>query len=414
VPGSLAIWLYGSRVASVERERRGRLRLFYTEDALSRYEGGVPLLSLSMPLTRDRYPNAITRAFLDGLLPEGEPRLAIAADLDLPASDVFGLLAALGRDCAGALTVQPWDHPSPALPSTLTAEPLAPGELGELVANLRSAPLGVGRKVRLSLAGVQEKLLLTRMPDGRWGRPIDGTPSTHILKPEIERFPNTVENEAFCMLIAARLGLPVAEVKTTTIDGRRVLVVQRYDRIVDSNGAVRRVHQEDFCQALGLPPDRKYEQDAGPTLAGIARVLLDVAEGASVEILLRAVVLNIALGNCDAHAKNFSLLHSESGVLRLAPLYDLLATRLYPVDEKLALYVDHVQRADRVTAERIVNEAARWGLARNRAAEIVSDCLDRLPAAAAAAAEETAGVPSELVDLVGGRIDRLRRSAAAG
>jgi serine/threonine-protein kinase HipA len=410
VAAQLAIWLYGHQVAVVERERNNRLRLSYTEDALAIYEGGTPLLSLAFPLTRDRYPNGATRAFLDGLLPEGEPRRAIAADLDLPASDVFGLLAALGKDCAGALVIQPEDDPPPPTPTTRTAQPLSADDLGELIANLRSAPLGIDRTVRLSLAGVQEKLLLTRMPDGAWGRPVEGTPSTHILKPEIERFANTVENEAFCMRIAKYVGLSVADIETIIVDERPVLVVERYDRVVDTDGTVHRVHQEDFCQALGLPPEKKYEQDAGPTLTRVARILQDVADPAAPETLLRALTLNVALGNCDAHGKNFSLLHTESGVLRLAPLYDLLSTRLYPLDDKLAMYVDSVQKADRVTADRIVNEAIRWGMTRRSAEEIVSDSLDRLPAAVSGAAGEIDGLPPMLPELVSKRVDQLRSS----
>ena len=407
----LTIWLYGHQVAVVEKERKNRLRLSYTEEALATYEGGTPLLSLAFPLTRDRYPNGVTRAFLDGLLPEGEPRRAIAEDLGLPANDVFGLLAALGQDCAGALVILPEGDPSPPEPTTRTAEQLSADDLGELVANLRSAPLGIDRNVRLSLAGVQEKLLLTRLPDGTWGRPVGGTPSTHILKPEIERFQNTVENEAFCMRVASHLGLAVARVETIPVDERPVLVVERFDRSVDPDGTIHRVHQEDFCQAMGVPPDRKYEQDGGPTLARVARVLQDVADPSAPARLLQALTLNVALGNCDAHGKNFSLLHTEPGVLRLAPLYDLLSTRLYPLDEGLAMYVDSVQKADRVTAARIVNEAVRWGLSRRSVEEAVFDSLDRLPAAISAAAGEIEGLPSELPELVGKRVEQLRGSS---
>ncbi len=410
MPAALAIWLYGHQVAAVEKQRNNRLRLSYTDYALDTYEGGTPLLSLALPLTDDRYPNGATRAFLDGLLPEGEPRRAIAEDLDLPSSDAFGLLAALGRDCAGALVVQSEGDPPPPTPTTLTAQPLAADDLGELIANLHRAPLGIGRNVRLSLAGVQEKLLLTRMPGGNWGRPVAGTPSTHILKPEIEPFQNTVENEAFCMTVAKDLGLSVAAVETITVDERPVLVVERYDRVIDPDGTVHRIHQEDFCQALGLPPDRKYEQDAGPSLARIARTLQDVAEPAAPETLLRALTLNVALGNCDAHGKNFSLLHTRAGALRLAPLYDLLSTRLYPLDDKLAMYVDSVQKADRVTAERVINEAARWGMTRGRAAEVVADTLDRLPAAITAAAEQIDALPPSLPELVGKRVQRMQTS----
>ncbi|MGB7588625.1 MAG: HipA domain-containing protein [Solirubrobacterales bacterium] len=404
----LAIWLYGHQVAVVEKDRNNRLRLSYTEEAVDSYDGGTPLLSLAFPLTRDRYPNGVTRAFLDGLLPEGEPRRAIAEDFGLPSNDVFGLLAALGQDCAGALVILPEGDAPPPMPTTRTAEPLSADDLGELVANLRSAPLGIDRNVRLSLAGAQEKLLLTRLPDGTWGRPVGGTPSTHILKPEIERFQNTVENEAFCMRVAGHLGLAVAKVETIVVDERPVLVVERFDRNVDPDGTIHRVHQEDFCQALAVPSDKKYEPDGGPTLAQVARVLQDVADVADPASLLRALTLNVALGNCDAHGKNFSLLHTAFGVLRLAPLYDLLSTRLYPLDDKLAMYVDSVQKADRVTAERIVNEAVRWGLSRRSAEEIVFDSLDRLPAAVSAAAEEIGGLPPELPELVGRRIEQLR------
>jgi serine/threonine-protein kinase HipA len=408
---ALAIWLYGQHVARVEQGPKKRLRLAYTEAALATYEGGTPLLSLAFPLTRDRYPNAVTTAFLEGLLPEGEPRRAVAADLDLLASDVFGLIGALGRDCAGALVVQPEGDPAPAMHSTSSAEPLTDGDLANLVANLRSAPLGVDRDVRVSLAGVQEKLLLTRMLDGAWGRPVDGTPSTHILKPQVERFPHTVENEAFCMRVAKLLGLGVANVDTVDVDGSAVLVVERYDRLVDPDGTVCRIHQEDFCQALGLPPAKKYEQDAGPTLARLARVLQDVAEPSAVQTLLKTVTLNVALGNCDAHGKNFSLVHTRSGVVHLAPLYDLLSTRFYPIDDKLAMYVDAVQKADRITPERIVNEARTWGLSRGRAEATVLDLLGLLPEAVSVAAAETPGLPADLHALVSKRVERLRAEA---
>jgi serine/threonine-protein kinase HipA len=399
----LAVWLNGTRIAVIDR----RLRMAYTDDALRQYQLGVPLLCLSLPLRDEPYPQGVVRAFLDGLLPESAARRTVAKDFGVRENDTFGLIQALGRDSAGALVIQPVDDPAPAQPTTRTAEPLSDEDIADLVANLRSAPLGAGGRVRISLAGVQEKLLLTRMPDGAWGRPVDNTPSTHILKPEIAAFPNAVENEAFCMRVAQHLGLDVAPVETTDVLRRKLIVIERYDRVVHDDGSVERLHQEDFCQAAGMPPDRKYEEDGGPSLRRIAGIVQAVASRESVETLLRAVTLNVLIGNGDAHAKNFSLLHEGSGGLRLAPLYDLMSTLWYG-DDRLAMYIDDVRRTDRVTGARLINEATRWGLTRRRAAEIIEEVLDRTPDAVAAASTETAGPPSELLKLVKSQVAQVR------
>lgn len=402
----LAVWLYGDRIATIDRHR-GRPRLLYTEEALRRYELGTPLLSLSLPVGERRYTQGVVRPFIDGLLPEGDSRKSIARDVGVRADDTYGLIRELGRDCAGAVVVQPAEEPAPPTPTTITAEQLRADDVSALVSNLRSAPLGAGGRVRISLAGVQEKLLLTRMPDGAWGRPVDGTPSTHILKPEIAAYQKTVENEAFCMRLAQKLGLEVATVETTTIANRKLIVVERFDRTVTPDGAVERIHQEDFCQATGVPVDIKYEEDGGPSLRRIAGILQSVAAVGSLERLLQAVTLNVLIGNGDAHAKNFSLLHQSSGALTLTPLYDLMCTLHYG-DNRLAMYIDTVRRTDRVTAERIANEAVSWGMTRERAMSIVNDILDRAPAAMSAAREQTAGLPRELYATVQRQLARLR------
>jgi serine/threonine-protein kinase HipA len=408
----LAVWLYGIKAAHIDQQR-GRLRLAYTEEALGQYELGVPLLSLSLPLSGQRYTHHVVGAFLDGLLPEGDARRAVARDVGVTSIDTYGLIRAIGRDCAGALVIQPDEQPAPPRPTTLTAEPLETAELAGLVANLRSAPLGVGGRVRISLAGVQEKLLLTRMPDGTWGRPVDGTPSTHILKPEVAGFPDTVENEVFCMRLARHLGLPVAAVGTTQVDGRELIVVERYDRVVHLDGSVERLHQEDFCQAVGAPPERKYQQDGGPSLREIAGILQAVAGRGAVEDLLRAVVLNVLIGNGDAHAKNFSLLHYPDGSMGLAPLYDLMSTIRYG-DGRLAMSVDGAWLMRLVTTHHILREAARWGMTLRRAEEVVADLLSRVPAAVSRAGDEVPDVPGEIRGTVSSQVARLRDAAGEG
>ena len=402
----LAVWLYGEKVAVIERER-DRPRLTYTEEALNRYPLGTPLLSLALPVSARRYTQGIVRPFLDGLLPEGESRKSIARKVRISERDTYGLIRALGRDCAGAVVIQPADDPPPPKPTTTTAEPLSPNEIEALVKDLKSAPLGVGGRVRISLAGVQEKLVLTRMRDGSWGRPVDGTPSTHILKPEVAAFPDTVENEAFCMRAAKHLGLDVASVETTEIGGRKLIVVERYDRRVGADGSVERIHQEDFCQATGVSPETKYEENGGPALLRIAGILRDVAAPDSLERLLEAVTVNSLIGNGDAHAKNFSLLHKGDGALTLTPLYDLMCT-LYYGDDRLAMYIDNVHRTNSLTVGRIVNEAVRWGLSRDRASEVVVNLLEKAPDALDAAREETERMPSKLLTTVKQQLKQLR------
>ncbi|HLG12745.1 MAG TPA: type II toxin-antitoxin system HipA family toxin [Dehalococcoidia bacterium] len=401
----LVIWLYGVQVAVITRHR-GRLRLEYTEDAFNRYELGTPVLSLSLPLRIERYTHIPVQAFIDGLLPEGQPREIIARDFGIKKDDTYRLIEALGRDCAGAIVIQPADANAPPLSTTLTARHLTDPELADLVTNLRNAPLGAGGQVRISLAGVQEKLLLTRMLDGSWGQPVDGTPSTHILKPEIRQYPSTVENEAFGMRLAKKLGLAVAQVETTVVAGRKLIVVERYDRLVHPDGSVERLHQEDFCQATAVLPAQKYQEDGGPSLKRLAGILQSMGPLESMEALLRAVTLNVLLGNGDAHAKNFSLIHEPTGLIHLAPLYDIMSTLYYDIDD-LAMYIDNVHRIRRVTTERIVNEAVSWGMNRRRALEIVMALIDKAAESLPAAQAEIPDLPSEIPAIVQSQIESL-------
>lgn len=398
MPERLAVWLYGVHVADIE-EDGGRLSLTYTDDALVRFDAGTPLLSLRLPLVAQRFDHQVVRVFLDGLLPEDDQRRIVAQELRLLADNTFGLIQALGRDCAGAIVIAPEDEPPPPTATTLAAAPLDDAALEHLVANLRTAPLGVGDRVRLSLAGVQEKLLLTRLPDGRWGQPVDGTPSTHILKPALRGFDSSVENEMFCMRLAGHLGFAVARVETITVAGRPILAVERYDRHVHSDGTVERIHQEDMCQALGYPPTRKYEDNNGPALRQIARLLRDAAGRDAVESLFRATVLNLIIGNGDAHAKNFSLLYTPTGSVRLAPLYDVMSSRVdgFP---KFAMKIDGEDRMDRITPEHLLDEAGAWGIARISAIALLADIAQRTASAAEAASAEVVGVPDGLRPLI--------------
>jgi serine/threonine-protein kinase HipA len=243
------------------------------------------------------------------------------------------------------------------------------------------------------------------MPDGGWGKPIDGTPSTHILKPEIRGFPDSVVNEAFCMRLAGHLGLPSAEVEVIEVSGRPMLLVARYDRVVHDDGRVERIHQEDLCQAFGVLPAMKYEDHGGSSLRAIANMVAAI-EPKSLFELLRMVVLHVMVGNGDAHAKNHSLLHETSGAIRLAPVYDVMSTLFYKLN-RLAMYIDNVKATDEVTADRILNEFTSWGLSKGTAAEALAELTDRAPAAIAAARAETPGLPAAIPRIVRSQLSRL-------
>ena len=402
----LAVWLYEDHVATVSRESNTRLRLRYTEEALAKNDLGIPLLSIGLPLTDTAYPNAKTRSFLDGLLPEGEQRRAVAEKLDLNANDTFGLLRALGLDCAGAIVIQPIENTAPKPATTTTALPLDDQEIADRVANLKNAPLGLTDRVRISLAGVQEKLLLTRMPDGSWGEPVDGTPSTHILKPEIRDFPDTVENEAFCMRLAHNLGIHTAAVETTEYGGRKLLVVERFDRIVTGPGKIERIHQEDFCQVFGLPPRSKYQDAGGPSLKQISAVLRQFAPPNSLNRLLKLVFVNVLVGNSDAHGKNISIVHHRDGSIELTPLYDVLST-LYYVQGDLSMFIDNVHKTAKVARDRLVNEAVSWGMREESVRLTISELCERVPDALAAAIEATPGLPAKIPKIVASQLTQL-------
>lgn len=409
VAESLTIWLDGQRVAEIAQPREKRLRLAYTDDALDAYSLGTPLLSIELPLTPVPYSHGPSIRFLEGLLPEGQARQAVAEHFDLKASDTFGLLREIGRDSAGALVILPSSEPLPPRRVANASAALGDAELASIIANLRRAPFGVDDNFRISLAGVQEKLVLTRVPGG-WARPDVWTPSTHILKPEradLTSVASTVDNEAFCMEFARALGLPVARVERLTLADRRFIVIERYDRAGDRGGITRRIHQEDFCQALGVLPAAKYEEDGGPPLARVAATLNNYIGIAAVEALFRATAVNLLLLNGDAHAKNFSLLHPEPGQLAFAPLYDLMSTQMYGV-KKLAMSIDSLQLMDRVTGARLINEAASWRLQRARARAILHELLSAAPEAAAEAAAAIDADTARVTAVVHQQIEKLQ------
>ncbi len=377
----LRVWLRDEHVATLTAPVMGKVRVRYTPHALASYELGVPLLSCSLPL---RSTPSDGWAFTVGLLPEGQHRQAMAGLAGVPTHDVLGMLARFGRDVAGALVIDAEFGPE-RVPGI---EPYDARGLEGAVADLGDHPLGLYDDSELSLAGLQDKMLLVQMPDGRWGRPVHGWPSTHILKLDDRRRPGLVRAEHSCLQLARSAGLPAAESTLTTIAGIDCLIVTRFDRLPGKLGPAARVHQEDACQATGTDGDAsrgqaKYEQYGGPALRTIA-ALLDVWGGVEqLWALLDQVVFTVLIGNADAHAKNIAFLHRAPGQVELAPLYDTVPTALWPnLGTRPALTIGGCTDLPSVSLDDLINEAAGWGLSRRAVQARVALTLDALHAAA--------------------------------
>jgi serine/threonine-protein kinase HipA len=418
----LGVWLYGTCIGDLTEPRRDRMRFEFTEEAESRFRAGSLVFSAALPIDTLRKPNGLAvRAFFHELLPEGEARDAIEKKFMIARGDDFGLLEAIGRDCAGAVVILPLDITPDE--SSGSIEFLTEDQLARELRDLPHSPLGADEKVRVSLPGLQPKLLLARglQGDGRWGRPVNGHPSTHILKPQDMQLPHYAAAEAFCISLARRLELTTIGAGVDEIEGIPVLIVSRYDRRYVSEGGlirIERIHQEDMAQALSidmLSGGSKYEADGGRSLRDVARLLIRSAGPADVRKLLRLMTLNVVCGNSDCHAKNISLLHPEDGSTALAPAYDITPTTFYrqvptsrgprDLSDELGMFINGKRSVHRITLNDLIAEGISWGLVSRDAEDAVGGVIDQLKTEIRRAAE-LALAPEELSDFV-----KLRRDA---
>jgi serine/threonine-protein kinase HipA len=329
----LIVYLNTTKAGILERD--GRLLTFsYSPDYLD-VPGASPISRL-LPLGPTVYGDDVTRAFFSNLLPEGAVLTQVARQVGISKENVFGLLGAIGGDCAGAISVRTSDSSTEL---TGGYRPISEQELSDELDRLPSHPFLAGEEgVRLSLAGAQNKLPIF-FNEGNYFIPGGTSPSSHILKTAMEHLDNTVINETFCMTLAARVGLPVPTAQAVTIGGRLVFMVERYDRIRIAAGDTVRLHQEDFCQALSIPPEMKYEKEGGPGFSNCFELVEDWSSEPLLDAgnLLNWAIYNFIIGNADAHGKNVSFLYSE-GLVRLAPFYDLISTAVYKrLDNKFAM-----------------------------------------------------------------------------
>ena len=359
MPRHLDVWLLGAHIGTLS-QIEGRLSFAYAP-------GATTPVSQSLPIQAEPFDDRATRPFFAGLLPEGGKRRQIAKTLQISTQNDYALLESLGGECAGAVTLlEPGQTPqAPDAPRDVRW--LGNSQLLQVLIEMPLRPMRAGDAgLRLSLAGAQDKLPVVLNVDGiRIGLPLNGSPSTHILKPPIAGVDGSVFNEAFCMALAGVLKLDVASTKIHAVaDGaqqRHYLLVERYDRQPDLSGL--RLHQEDFCQALCVVSEHKYQNEGGPSLAQAFALLRSATRPSAPHTLklLDAVVFNALIGNHDAHGKNFSLLYTPAGAV-LTPLYDALCTAVYPnLTDKMAMRIGSKYKFSEVMArhwEQFAIEAA--------------------------------------------------------
>ena len=368
-------------------------------------KGAFPI-STTMPLGPDRIGPDKFLPWAANLLPESEQLRAVGQFLGMAPGDVIGLLAAIGRDTAGALSIGKYGGTSPVFWRPLQN----PDELERMIEELPRKPFLVGEEgVSMSLAGVQSKLAVGVDDAGRICVPLEGAPSTHILKPDSERLPGGVQNEAFCLTLANRLGLPTPRVTTGTVGKRMYLLLARFDRMA-ANGRWRRLHQEDFCQALGKPPSAKYESNRtgipGPALSDMFEATRRLMPPTDVVRLLDMVIFNVIACNTDTHAKNYSIMIKASGA-SLAPLYDVMCAQVWEhVTRNLAHRIGGENRSDRLKTAHWRQFALECGLG---AAQV----LLRVRALAQSAVTEAAAAAAEVAAMPGGRHAVLQQALHA-
>jgi len=329
----LNIYLNGRLVGQLNREGSGAIDFRYTAEWLE-WDNAIPV-SLSLPLREDRYIGEAVVAVFDNLLPDNQDiRRRVAERSQADGTDAYSLLSAIGRDCVGALQFIP-EGMSPDPVGTIKADRLSDKEVAKLIADLTRNPLGIGDDMnfRISLAGAQEKTALLFWKNA-WHLPHGTTPTTHILKPQIGKLSSgidlsqSVENEHLCLRLVEAIGLPVARSAIKDFGAGNVLIVERFDRLWTKDKRLFRIPQEDCCQALGVPPTRKYESEGGPGIRAIINLLKgsDTPESDQ-RRFFKAQIVFWLLAATDGHAKNFSLQLGPAGRFILAPLYDILSTQ---------------------------------------------------------------------------------------
>lgn len=338
-------------VGHIAPHRKGRVKFSYSPQWLEKNNWPI---SLSLPCSEEEFDAQKSTAFFDNLLPEEAMYRDLCRKARIDEADIYNFLRLFGKECAGALVIAPEEvEGSPQTPAYRDIT----NDLEAILEKSHGMPQGsliAETGARLSIAGAQNKLPII-LQEGKILVPEEGSfaPTSAILKPTTARFPDLHRNELFCMELARCAELHTPEAKILQIGNYQAYVTIRYDRQQIENGIVR-IHQEDFCQALGISRVYKYEENSGPGFAACGKILLHplVSSNASArEDFITCALFNYVIGNCDAHGKNFSLLYDGENSVNLAPFYDLVSTMAYPdLEQKFAMAIGKTFRFDRIAS----------------------------------------------------------------
>ena len=418
----LDVYVGSSKVGTYSRAASGATSFRYDSAWLSS-ERAFPI-SLSIPLSDRLWSGESASSFFDGLLPDDRTvREKIAAREHADSAGIFDLLAVLGRDCVGALRFVP-EGDDPGDPAKMSYRSVSDEEIARRIAFLGKAPLGVHADdddFRISIAGVQEKTAFLRIDDG-WQLPLGSTPTSHIFKPAMKNAPNGADfsdtpwNEWLCLNLCRAFGLETANAEVLMFDGKPVIVVERFDRVW-MNNVLYRLPQEDLCQAMGIPPSRKYQSDGGPGITDVLQ-FLNGSESPREDRLkfMKAQIVFWLLGAIDGHAKNFSIFITPGGY-KLTPLYDVMSASPYPQFQdqkvKLAMAVGDSRhyRLKEIMPRHFYQTARKAGLRDEDIDDILSGLASRMDNAIAEVAKLTAdaGAPEHTYKCVfAGINDRAR------
>jgi serine/threonine-protein kinase HipA len=373
---TLDVYLHDKLVGHLIQDDYGEMLFEYSSSWLEDSHA-IPL-SQSLPLRKEQFKRKECRGFFAGVLPEEAKREIVARNLGISDRNDFAMLEQIGGECAGAVTFIHKGEPYPE--HAYSYRSLMDHELANILRELPQRPLMAGEvDIRLSLAGVQDKIAV-HVAEDKISIPLNGAPSTHILKPAIERFEGVVFNEALCMNLAAEIDLPVASIETRRVEDIDYILVERYDRKVRKS-SIERLHQEDFCQALAITPEMKYQSEGGPSLGQCFNLIREVSSTPVIDLqhFLHAVIFNYLVGNNDAHGKNFSFVYDEANTARLAPLYDIVCTVYYPqLSKKMAMKIGDEYRGDLILMINFERMAEEAGLAKPLVKERVSTMADEI------------------------------------